>query len=194
MLVRFVLGILIVRLLMSTLPLPVNLNKWIAENKSQLVPPVNNQCIHKGDDFFVMAVGGPNRRSDYHINPTEEWFYQIRGEMLLKVVDEQQLSTTERFRDIWIREGEMFLLPGRIPHNPIRFENTVGLVIERTRKQHEGHIDCLCWYCQKCHQVVHEARFFLEDVQVQLAQVIDEYAASERLQTCPFCKFVNVPN
>lgn len=178
---------------MLTLPLPIDLSRWIAENESQLVPPVNNKCIHKGDDFFVMVVGGPNKRSDYHVNPTEEWFYQVRGDMLLKVVDEQQVSTTERFRDIWIREGEMFLLPGRIPHNPIRFHNTVGLVIERTRKQHEEHIDCLRWYCQQCHQIVHEACFFLEDVQSQLAQAINEYTASEQLQTCKFCKFVNIP-
>lgn len=175
------------------IPPPINFRRWVEENRDQFVPPVNNKCVHRGDDFFVMAVGGPNRRNDYHVNPTEEWFYQVRGDMLLKVVDEQQSTVAERFRDIWIREGEMLLLPGHVPHNPVRFADTIGLVVERTRKQAEGHIDRLCWYCQQCHQVVHEARFFLADVQAQLAQAINAYAADEQLRTCSSCGFVNLP-
>ena len=175
------------------LQLPIDFGKWIEENKDQLIPPVNNKCIHSGGDFFVMAVGGPNKRSDYHVNPTEEWFYQVRGDMLLKIVDEQQPIAAGRFRDIWIREGEMLLLPGNVPHNPVRFADTIGLVIERTRKQAEGHVDRLRWYCQQCQQIVHEARFFLADIQTQLAQAINEYSENEQHRTCPSCRFVNDP-
>jgi 3-hydroxyanthranilate 3,4-dioxygenase len=66
--------------------------------------------------------------------------------MLLRVVDDGV------FRDIHINEGEMFLLPGMLtlhftggsihyahsgntPHNPVRFADTVGIVIERTRPE-----------------------------------------------------------
>ncbi|THH04911.1 hypothetical protein EW145_g5179 [Phellinidium pouzarii] len=113
---------------------PLNLKTWLADNTDRLQPPVNNFCLYSGKDFVVMAVGGPNERSDYHFNETEvhpksvlEWFYQHKGAMLLRIVE------AEEFRDVRIGEGEMFLLPANTPHNPVRFADTVGLVIERVR-------------------------------------------------------------
>src|SRR5205823_15112392 len=105
---------------------PFNLQQWINDNRALLKPPVGNKMIYNGG-FMVMVVGGPNQRSDYHVNPGEELFYQVEGDIVLRVIDEG------RPRDIPIRQGELFLLPAGVPHSPQRPANTVGLVIEQRR-------------------------------------------------------------
>ena len=108
---------------------PFNFQQWIEDNRHLLKPPVGNQQVYiKNDDFIVMVVGGPNRRKDYHHNEGEELFFQIEGDIQLGIIEDGKPVTID------IREGEMFLLPPRVPHSPQRPENTVGLVIERYRK------------------------------------------------------------
>ncbi|KAH9073053.1 3-hydroxyanthranilic acid dioxygenase [Lactarius deliciosus] len=162
---------------------PLDLFCWLRDNGEQLQPPVNNFCLHSGTDFIVMAVGGPNARADYHINETEEWFYQHKGDMLLRVVDDGT------FRDINIKEGEMFLLPSNTPHNPVRFANTVGIVIERVRPK--SAIDRLRWYCRAPgHEgptVIREASFHVTDLGTQLKPFIEQWMSSEESRRCPSC-------
>jgi len=114
--------------------LPFNLQKWIDDHKEQLKPPVGAALVFTSEEhmFAVMIVGGPNQRTDYHINQTEEFFYQLKGDMILKVIQNGE------FKDIRINEGEVFLLAANTPHSPQRYVDTIGLVIrtkEKTRKQ-----------------------------------------------------------
>ncbi|KAF4586304.1 3-hydroxyanthranilic acid dioxygenase [Pleurotus pulmonarius] len=163
--------------------LPLNLPLWLKNNEHLLQPPVNNFCLHRGGDFVVMAVGGPNQRSDYHINETEEWFYQYKGGMLLRVVEDNE------FRDVRIEEGEMYLLPANTPHNPVRFANTVGIVVERVRPA--GALDRLRWYCHSpTHReptIIHEEIFRVTDLGSQLKPVIKKWMERRDLRKCRKC-------
>ena len=160
---------------------PFNLQGWVDEHRQLLKPPVGNQQVYKGnDDYIVMVVGGPNGRKDYHWEEGEELFYQIEGDITLKIINEKGEP-----EDIPIREGEMFLLPPHIPHSPQRPANTIGLVIERYRKP--GEKDKLMWFCENCNNKLHEASFALEDITTQIKAAIEEFMASEELRTCDNC-------
>lgn len=163
---------------------PFNLRQWVDDNRHLLKPPVGNQQVYKGnDDYIVMVVGGPNGRKDYHWEEGEELFYQLEGDITLKIINEDGKP-----EDIHIREGEMFLLPPRIPHSPQRPANTIGLVIERYRRP--GEMDKLIWYCDNCHNQLHEATFALEDIVTQLKEAITQFMSSEELRTCDQCGHV----
>ncbi|KDN51967.1 3-hydroxyanthranilic acid dioxygenase [Tilletiaria anomala UBC 951] len=163
---------------------PINFPRWIKENRHKLQPPVGNFCLFQSDDYTVMVVGGPNARSDYHYQPTEEFFYQVEGGMLLKIVEDG------KFKDIRIEEGEMFMLPAYTPHSPVRFENTVGLVIERTRP--ENCPDEMRWYCPNitAHPeptIIKRSRFQCTDLGSQLKPVIDEWIKDVPGRKCKAC-------
>jgi 3-hydroxyanthranilate 3,4-dioxygenase len=160
---------------------PFNLKKWIDDNRHLLKPPVGNQQIYRGnDDYIVMVVGGPNGRKDYHWEDGEELFLQLEGDVHVNIINDD--GKPER---IDIREGEMFLLPPRVPHSPQRPANTVGIVIERYR--HAGEMDKLMWFCESCHQKLHEASFALEDITTQIKAAIQDFMSSESLRTCKHC-------
>jgi len=163
---------------------PLNLPKWLSENAHLLKPPINNYCVYH-DPVTVMIVGGPNARTDYHINSTAEWFYQYKGSMLLKTIQEDHSNPSSKFHDIPIHEGEMFLLPPNIPHNPVRFANTVGIVIEQPRP--EGSLDRLRWYCQNCKSEVHEAAFHCTDLGTQIKEAVNAFKEDGQARMCKTC-------
>ena len=165
---------------------PINFKKWIDEHRHLLKPPVMNQVVYSGnDDFIVMVVGGPNKRKDFHYNETEEFFYQLEGDMLLKIVEDEKVV------DIPIKEGEIFLLPAGTPHSPRRFENTVGFVVEVTRPK--GVQDCFQWYCESCGHKLYEEKMRVDDIVKDLPGVMEKFYANEELRTCKKCGTVLVP-
>ena len=158
---------------------PLDLMGWIEEHRNELKPPVANKLVWKDTEFNVMIVGGPNTRKDYHIDPGEVLFYQLEGDMVLKVIEDGEA------RDIRIREGEIFLLPSLVPHSPQRFANTVGMVVERNRRADE--LDHLRWYCEGCGEILHDESFHCTDLGTQLKPVIERFHADESLRTCKAC-------
>lgn len=166
---------------------PINIPKWLEENSHLLQPPVNNYCLHRGG-FTVMIIGGPNERTDYHVNPTPEWFHQRKGSMTLRVVDES-LTDASKFKDVIINEGDSYLLPANVPHNPVRYENTVGIVVEQDRP--DGAHDKLRWYCFKCKEVVCELDFQMVDLGTQVKEGIMLFENDMEKRTCKNCGTLN---
>ncbi len=161
--------------------LPFNLFKWIDENKDQLKPPVGNKVVLENEEFLIMAVGGPNARTDYHFNEGEEFFFQLKGDILVKIQENGQA------KDIHIREGEVFLLPSRVPHCPIRPKDTIGLVIERKRTS--GEDDGLLWFCPKCNHKLYEEYFPLNSIEKDFLPVFRKFNQSETLRKCRSCGY-----
>lgn len=163
---------------------PFNLQKWIDENRDLLKPPVGNKNLYKeAGDFIVMIVGGPNARKDFHWNETEELFYQLEGDILVTVQQEGKAV------EVPIKAGEMFLLPGKIPHNPVRPANSIGLVIERKRKGTDMK-DGLLWFCDNCNEKLHETYFSQKDIETDFQSRFKEFYNSEDKRTCKNCNHV----
>ncbi|MBV6642119.1 MAG: 3-hydroxyanthranilate 3,4-dioxygenase [Cyclobacteriaceae bacterium] len=159
---------------------PFNLMKWVEENRDLLKPPVGNKNLYAdAGDYIVMIVGGPNARKDYHYNETEELFYQLEGTIHVKIQEDGKAV------DIPISAGEMFLLPARVPHSPIRSEGSVGLVVERKRTSE--HTDGLQWYCEKCNHQLHETYFPLTNIEKDFLPRFREFYGSKELRTCSNC-------
>ena len=159
-----------------------NLQEWIDGHRHLLKPPVGNKCIVDAD-YIVMIVGGPNERTDYHYEDGPEFFYQIEGEMILRIQEDG------RPRDIPIKAGEMFYLPPHVPHSPQRMPDSVGLVIERKRLAHEQ--DALMWFCERCNVKIYEEFFHLTDIENQFHAVFERFYRSTAYRTCTACGHLN---
>ena len=158
---------------------PFNLANWIDSHRHELKPPVCNQQVFEEDDFIVMIVGGPNSRSDYHVDEGPELFYQVEGSMVLRIVDQGER------RDVNIAEGDMLLLPPRVPHSPQRFADTVGLVVERKRLPHE--LDGFIWFCDSCDHELYEESVYVADIVNQLPLIFERFYGSAEHRRCDAC-------
>jgi 3-hydroxyanthranilate 3,4-dioxygenase len=158
---------------------PIDLRRWLDEHQDALRPPVGNARLFPDGDFVVMAVAGPNARKDFHVDPGDELFWQLEGDLVLRVRED------ETVREIVVPEGAMLLLPAEVPHSPQRAAGTVGLVVERRRRP--GEIDRLQWPCDRCGALVHEEAFELVDIGAQIADAIARVRADVAARTCGSC-------
>jgi len=163
-----------------------NLTRWFRDNEHLLIPPVNNKIIYEDPELIVMAIGGPNSRKDYHFHERgPEFFYQVKGDMILKIMGEEGPRDTE------ILEGEIYLMPGGTIHSPQRFVNTWGIVLEK--KALHGEKDFLQWYCENCNTQLHEEKFDLTNIVTELPPLFEKFYSSEELRTCTTCEYVMEP-
>jgi 3-hydroxyanthranilate 3,4-dioxygenase len=158
---------------------PLNFKKWIEEHRSSLKPPVGNVQVWEDREFLVTVVGGPNSRGDFHVNEGEEFFYQVEGNIVLRVFE------NDCFEDIKINEGDIFLLPPKVPHSPQRPSGTIGLVIERKRLP--GELDGFIWFCSKCGHKLYEETFHLTHIVEQLPPVFKRFYGNDQNCVCKKC-------
>ncbi|MDB9786584.1 3-hydroxyanthranilate 3,4-dioxygenase [Bacteriovoracaceae bacterium] len=166
-----------------TITPPFPFKSWIEDHRHLLKPPVGNKCLYHDGTFIVMVVGGPNARTDFHVNQTDEFFYQLEGDIFLRII-----NTEGHIERIDIRSGDVFMLPAGIPHSPQRSEDSVGLVVELKRPP--GSIDALQWYCSSCESKLYEEKFYLENIETQFGAVFDRYYNSDHV-ICAKCSKKN---
>jgi len=163
---------------MAVMP-PINLKNWVEQNQHLLKPPVGNKYLYSGEDFFVMVIGGPNARNDFHVTNSEEYFYQVKGDIVVKIREGGKI------RDIPLREGETFFIPGNVPHCPCRPPGTIGVVVERTRPA--GETEHLVFYCGKCDALVEDIEFDCRDIVEHFKETMEAFWKDDARRTCPKC-------
>jgi 3-hydroxyanthranilate 3,4-dioxygenase len=165
---------------LESLHRPFNFMRWIEQHRQLLKPPVGNKLLFEDCGMIVQVVGGPNQRVDFHDDPAEEFFYQLQGNMLLKVAD------GGRIHDIPIREGEVFLLPPHIRHSPQRpVPGSVGLVVEGARGP--GVKDGFEWFCFACGALVHRVEIDVANIVDDLPPLFAAFYRDEGARTCRRC-------
>ncbi len=162
-----------------------NFQKWIEANKENFKPPVGNAQVWEDGEMMVTVVGGPNQRKDYHDDPTEELFYQLKGDIFLRLMEKPGKAPIE----VPIKEGEIFLLPKHMRHSPQRQAGSIGVVVEMPRP--EGALDAFEWYCQNCHQLVHRAEVKLKSIVRDLPPLFDKFYSDESVRKCKHCGAVH---
>ena len=163
---------------MAVMP-PINIKEWVEKHRDQLKPPVGNKYLYDGKDFFVMVIGGPNARNDFHITKSEEYFYQVQGDITVRIRDEGEI------KDIVIREGETFFIPPEMPHSPMRPPDTIGVVVERVRPP--GELEHLVFYCESCGELVHDIEFDCRDIVKHFGETMETFWLDDKQRTCNKC-------
>jgi 3-hydroxyanthranilate 3,4-dioxygenase len=158
---------------------PINLTKWIDQHRHEMKPPVSNKYLYDGEDFFVMIINGPNARNDFHQTNSEEFFYQLKGDIVVRIFEDGKI------KDVPVREGETFFIPGNVPHSPTRPPNTLGMVVERRRPP--GETEHLQFYCDKCHNLVEDIEFDCKDIVEHFRQAMEDFWADPKRSTCRKC-------
>jgi 3-hydroxyanthranilate 3,4-dioxygenase len=157
-----------------------NFSRWIDEHAHLLKPPVGNRMVFEhAEDLIIQVIGGPNARTDYHDDPYEEFFHQLRGDIVLKVIEDGRL------REVPIRQGEILLVPGHVRHSPQRPAGSIGLVVEKVRPLEVA--DGFEWYCGGCHTLLHRVQINVRNIVADLPPLFEAFYSSEKKRVCRAC-------
>jgi 3-hydroxyanthranilate 3,4-dioxygenase len=156
--------------------------RWIEDNRHAFEPPVGNKVIWEDSQFTAMVIRGPNARRDFHVDPSDEIFYMLKGDMVLEYMEGGSR------REQVIREGELLLVPALVPHSPHRPADSWGLVVEVKRRL--GESESLLWFCERCDARLHAVTMHVADIEAELKAAIERFDSSVELRTCRACGHV----
>jgi 3-hydroxyanthranilate 3,4-dioxygenase len=156
-----------------------DLQDWIEKNRDNFKPPVSNLYLYDGRDFFVMVIKGPNARNDFHLVDSEEYFYQLKGDIKVR------MREGEKIVDYLVREGETFFIPANVAHAPVRPPDTLGVVVERRRPA--GEHEHVIFYCENCGALVEDIDFDCGDIVQHFSQAMLDFWADDARRTCKNC-------
>ena len=139
------------------------------------------RVLWQHDDTLAFIARGREYRSEFHINPSDETMYVIKGEMRL------HYRTPEGKEEIAvIAEGAMIYTPASTPHSPRFAPDAFALISERKRRA--GEIDRFHWYCQKCDNLLHEESFVVHDyAEDPVSKAYQRFFESVLFRTCKQC-------
>jgi 3-hydroxyanthranilate 3,4-dioxygenase len=163
---------------------PFQIQQWISENGDKLKPPVGGETLWKDSKLMITVVGGPNKRTDYHIDAFEEFFYQIKGDIVLRIQEDGKA------RDVEVKEGDVFLLPAYVPHAPMRPAGTVGMIAE-IRREKDDPLDGFAWFCEKCNHQMFRQDAYIEVLERDMPPIFEAFYADPENQVCDACGHVN---
>ena len=158
---------------------PINIQQWVEKYADDFKPPVSNKYLYRGDNFFVMVIGGPNARNDFHKTNSEEYFYQFKGDICVSTIEDGSIVHHV------VREGESFFIPPNVPHAPQRPPDTVGIVVERNRPA--GETEHQQFYCPNCSMLVWDEEFDCKDIVEHFSQSMEDFWADAERSTCTNC-------
>lgn len=159
---------------------PFNLRRWLDDNAQLLKPPVSSKLVFENTGMVVQVIGGPNQRVDFHDDPVEEFFYQLKGDMVLKI------AQGCRIIDVPIREGDVFLIPPHTRHSPQRpVPGSIGLVVEGTRRADD--VDAFEWFCFACGSLVHRVELVVTNIVTDLPPLFAAFYADAAARCCKEC-------
>lgn len=174
---------------MAELASKVDVLAWVARARQGAGDrPLMHHETFWSDGFLVKLFDGPTPqdRSDFHINPRAEFFYQLVGDMECHVINDG------RRESFVIEEGEMYVIPRRLPHLNRRPPGSIGLVIHEQRLPDD--LDGVAWYCDDCGHQLFRKEYRFEDLRKQLPILVSDFLASETLRTCDRCHAVMAPD
>ena len=161
------------------LPMPIADLQQISDQLAESGERVHVLWQQPGSVAFIAR--GREYRSEFHIDPSDEMMYMIRGEMNL------HFRSPEGKEDIDVlKEGSIVITAAGIPHSPRFPPDACLLVMERKRLK--GEIDRFHWFCPNCDTFLHEETFIVKDYRLDpVSLAYKNFFESEEFRPCANC-------